>query len=184
MNIKFLTRAVPGLIALSAVAMVPVHADSTHGNILDADMTGFNEVPTLSSPASADFDARINKDETEINYRLTYKGFRTLVTQSHLHLGKRAVNGGVMVFLCSNLNNGPAGTPACPNDANADGSFSGTVTGTLTAASVVGPAAQGIAPGEFAEVIDAIRANAAYGNVHSTQFPAGEVRAQVRAIGF
>ena len=167
------------VVALFAFSAVSVQA----ATFLDADLTGFNEVPTLSSPASADFDARINKDETEINYKLTYKGFRTNVTQAHLHLGKRAVNGGVMVFLCSNVG-GPAGTPACPNDANDDGTFSGTVTGTLTAASVVGPAAQGIAAGEFAEVIAAIRANAAYANVHSTQFPGGEVRDQVKAFGF
>ena len=184
MNIKFLTRAVPGLIALSAVAVLPVHADATHGDKLDADLTGFNEVPTLSTPAKADLDARISKDETQIDYTLTYNNFPTMVTQSHIHLGKRAVNGGVSVFLCSNLNNGPAGTPACPNNAGADGTFSGTVSGTLTAASVVGPTAQGIAPGEFAELVAAIRADATYANVHSTQFPGGEVRAQVRVIGF
>jgi len=150
------------------LAALPVAAD-----VLDADLSGFNEVPTLSSPASADFHARINKDETEIQYELTYAGFETAVLQAHLHLGKRAVAGGIMVFLCSNLSNGPVGTPACPTPA-------GTVTGTLTAAGVVGPTAQGIAPGEFAEVVRAIRSGAAYANVHSQAFPGGEVRGQVR----
>ncbi|MBV9172569.1 MAG: hypothetical protein JOZ81_21060, partial [Chloroflexi bacterium] len=50
---------------------------------------------------------------------------------------------------------------------------------TLTAADVVGPAAQGIAPGEMARVIRAIQDGAAYGNVHSTMFPAGETRGQL-----
>jgi len=54
------------------------------------------------------------------------------------------------------------------------------VTGTLTAASVVGPTAQGIAAGEFAEVVQAIRNGAAYANVHSQAFPGGEIRDQVR----
>lgn len=167
MRTVVLTRLIPGLFGLGAMAAFPVAAD-----VLNADLSGFNEVPTLSSPASADFHARINKDETEIRYELTYSGFVTPVLQAHLHLGKRAVVGGVMVFLCTNLGNGPAGTPACPTPA-------GTVTGTLTAAGVVGPTAQGIAPGEFAEVVRAIRSGAAYANVHSQAFPSGEVRDQV-----
>ena len=168
MRTGVLTRLAPGLFGLGAMAALPAAAD-----VLNADLSGFNEVPTLSSTASADFHARINKDETEIQYELTYAGFVTPVLQAHLHLGKRAVNGGIMVFLCSNLGNGPAGTHACPTPA-------GTVTGTLTAASVVGPTAQGIAAGEFAEVVQAIRNGAAYANVHSQAFPGGEVRGQVR----
>jgi len=57
---------------------------------------------------------------------------------------------------------------------------SGTVTGQVTAASVVGPTGQGIAVGNFAAVIAAIQSNTAYANVHSTAFPAGEIRGQVR----
>jgi hypothetical protein len=44
---------------------------------------------------------------------------------------------------------------------------------------VIGPAGQGVAAGEFAEVLQAIRAGAAYANVHTTNFPAGEIRGQV-----
>jgi hypothetical protein len=83
------------------------------------------------------------------------------------------VNGGIMVFLCSNLGNGPVGTAACPP--------SGSVSGTITAANVVGAAsAQGIAAGEFAEVVKAIRHGVAYANVHSTLYPGGEIRGQLR----
>ena len=44
----------------------------------------------------------------------------------------------------------------------------------------MGPAAQGIAPGEFDELVDAIRAGVSYANVHSTTYPMGEIRAQLR----
>ena len=44
---------------------------------------------------------------------------------------------------------------------------------------VVGPANRGIAAGQMGSVIDAIRAGAAYGNVHSTMFPSGETRGQL-----
>ena len=92
--------------------------------------------------------------------------------QSHIHFGARATTGGISVFLCTNLGNGPAGTPACPIP-------EGTVSGTLDADDVVGPAGQGIAPGEFAELLDAIRAGYTYANVHSQARPAGEIRAQI-----
>lgn len=93
------------------------------------------------------------------------------MTQAHIHFGQFAVNGGISVFLCSNLTDPPPGTPACPN--------SGTVSGTLTAASVIGPAGQGIAAGEFEELVEAIDAGIAYVNVHTTMFPTGEIRGQL-----
>jgi hypothetical protein len=83
-----------------------------------------------------------------------------------------------MVFLCTN-GTPPAGVPVpppCPQG-------SGTVSGELTAADVLAPTvsgvAQGVAAGEFNEFIAALRAEAAYGNLHTTAFPGGEIRGQV-----
>jgi len=50
------------------------------------------------------------------------------------------------------------------------------------AANVIGPAGQGIAPGEFSKVLEAIRSGVTYVNVHSVQFPPGEIRGQVRVV--
>jgi len=91
---------------------------------------------------------------------------------AHIHYGPTKVNGGVMVFFC-----GGGGKPACP------ASTSGTVTDTITAADIVGPAAQGIpaAPaGQFSDVLRAIRTGNGYANIHTANFPAGEIRGQVR----
>jgi hypothetical protein len=135
------------------------------------DLSGYNETAsTLNSPASGTFVAIVSKDETQISYTLTFEGLATPVQQAHIHFGRPGLTGGVALFLCSNLGNGPAGTPACPQ--------SGTVTGTLTSADLVGPAAQGIDPGAagFAQIIKALRNGAAYANVHSTRFPGGEIR--------
>jgi hypothetical protein len=170
-----MTARLQSLFVAGVLVTMPLAAFSDReANRFDAELNGYNEIPTLSSPARAEFDAKINRAETEIEYAVTYSGFPTPVQQAHLHLGKRAFNGGIMVFICSNLGNGPAGTPPCPLNA-------GTVTGTWNAASVVGPAAQGIAAGEFAEVIAAIRAGAAYANIHTQAFPAGEIRDQLGA---
>jgi hypothetical protein len=77
------------------------------------------------------------------------------------------------VFFCTNLNNGPAGTQACP-------AGGGTVTGTITGANVVAVAAQGIPAGDFDALVSLLESNSAYVNVHTTNFPAGEIRGQIR----
>jgi hypothetical protein len=57
------------------------------------------------------------------------------------------------------------------------------VTGTVIAADVIGPTAQGIPPGGFAEIIAAMRAGHTYANVHNSMFPGGEIRAQINDRG-
>jgi len=141
-----------------------------------AELSGYQENPTLSSPASGTADIQISKDGESVSYTLTYQGFGTNVRFAHIHLGRPAVNGSIMVFLCTN-ETPPAGVPlppACPQ-------VGGTVSGTLTAADVLATTnpQQGIAAGEFAEFVQALRAEAGYANVHSAAFGAGEIRGQV-----
>jgi hypothetical protein len=141
---------------------------------LKAFLSGYNEVPSVSTTASGEFRARISKDETQIEYELSYSDLEGAVQQAHIHVGQEGVNGGISVWLCSNLASPPTppGVQPCPPPP-------ATITGVATAADVVGPTAQGVAPGEFAELIRAIRAGKTYANVHSTKFPGGEIRDQI-----
>jgi hypothetical protein len=119
-----------------------------------------------------EFSGTVDETNTTLTYTLTYSGFRGNVTQSHIHFGQVGVNGGIVIFLCSNLGNGPVGTQACP--------ASGTITGTVTAANVgTGAAAQGIPAGAFSRITQAIRQGVAYVNVHTDPFPGGEARGQL-----
>jgi hypothetical protein len=136
-------------------------------------LTGYEETPVaISTSGHGKFDARIRNGD-EIDYRLKWSDLEGAVTQSHIHLGARAETGGISVFLCSNLSNGPAGTQACPTTPKA------TITGTIRPADVIGPAGQGIAAGEFGELVRAMKAGATYVNVHSQLYPGGEIRAQL-----
>jgi len=45
---------------------------------------------------------------------------------------------------------------------------------------VIGPTDRGIAAGEFAELVRAMRNGATYVNVHSVTYPAGEIRGNIR----
>jgi CHRD domain len=136
-------------------------------------LSGYEEDPlTLSTTGNGEFQARVNNSDTEIEYQLSYSDLEGSVLQAHIHLGQPAQSGGISAFLCTNLGNGPAGTQPCP-------AAPATITGTIRAADVVGPAGQGISAGELAELISAIRAGRTYVNVHSSKYPGGEIRAQL-----
>lgn len=163
-------------IALCIITLLAVSAGALVQNKRIREfLTGFQEVPAVSTVAEGEFHARISADESQIDYELSYSGLEGSVTQAHIHFGQKDVNGGISVWLCGNPSATvipPAGTQTCPPSP-------ATITGTLTAANVVGPTSQGIAAGEFAELVKAIRAGKTYANVHSTKFPGGEIRSQI-----
>lgn len=168
---------------LAAVMLFPLSVPA-RAQEYSAKFSGFQEVGGLGagetgailSTGQATLKLTLDKTAQTLTYTLTYSGL-TNVLQSHIHFGKKHVAGGIMVFFCSNLGNGPAGTPTCPDDT----SGVVTVSGTITAAGVVGPTAQNITAGDFAGVVAALESNAAYGNIHTKQFPAGEIRGQIHA---
>lgn len=146
---------------------------------LHANLTGIQEVatPTAITNATGTFTATINNDSS-ITYTLTYKNLSSAVLQSHIHIGATKISGNISIFLCSNLGNGPAGTPACPDDAT----HSGTVSRTVSAADVTNLAAsQGVPAGDIKDAVRAIVSHVTYANVHSANFPAGEIRGQIRS---
>jgi CHRD domain len=173
------------LLAVAVMAGLAVAVTATGSAATPSDVDGFgnsnfreslnsyNETPVaVSTPGNAQLRLQINDRAQEITWRLSYADLSTPVTQAHVHFGNTQQTGGVSFFFCSNLGNGPAGTQACP-------AAPATISGTITPAEVIGPATQGIAAGEFGEIVAAIRAGFTYANVHTTTFPGGEVRAQL-----
>ena len=136
-------------------------------------LDSYEEVPSVSSGASGHFRALIEDRAPSIAYELSYEGLEGDVRQAHIHVGQAGANGGISVFLCQTVANpDPTGlAPSCPQ--------SGTVTGTITPANVIGPTGQGVAVAELDELIAAIRAGVAYVNVHSVPFQNGEIRGQL-----
>jgi hypothetical protein len=137
-------------------------------------LNGYNEVPPVFTTGTGTLNLRISSDGSSISYVLSFSGLSSGVTQAHIHFGERPVNGGTIVYLCDNTGKAPSGVPACPN--------SGTVTGTIMATDVDPSGdpeptdAQGITPGNFAGLIGAIENGEAYTNVHTDNFPSGEIR--------
>ena len=154
------------------VALVGSAAGDEDGHV-KAFLNGYQEVVgpgSISTIGEGRFEAKIDRDAQTITYELRYT-LENTATVSHIHFAQRHVGGGVIAFLC-----GGGGKPACPPGTATEA----VVTGVITAADIIGPAAQGIEPGSFDEAVRAIRAGATYANVHSTRWPQGEIRGQIR----
>ena len=160
-----------GLAVLMAGLLVASLAGASGGKKnVKAKLTGFQEVPAVSSFGSGSFTASIDTDAQTITYELSYGGLNSTAMAAHIHLAQRGANGGVIAFLC-----GGGDKPACP--AGTGGTE--TVSGVIDAADVIGPAGQGIEAGEFDELVRAIRAGVTYANVHTLTQPGGEIRGQI-----
>jgi hypothetical protein len=135
-----------------------------------ASLTGYQEVPALNGAGRATL--RLDLAADHIDFRLDYSGLSGPPAVAHVHVGQRSVSGGVSFFLC-----GGGGKPPCP------AAPEGSISGTVVAADVIGPTAQGFAPADLASVLAAIRAGVAYGNMHTARFPGGEIRGQLSGDG-
>jgi hypothetical protein len=167
------------MVAALITAALPAAA---HAERLEAHLTGYQEVPSVSTAAHGRFEARISRDQQTITYELTFSDVVGTVQQSHIHIAQRGVSGATVIWLCQTATSpAPAAvagmTSMCPQ--------SGKVTGTITAQDVLATpttaVSQMIAAGELEEVIAAIRAGVAYVNVHATPLnPGGEIRGQIK----
>jgi hypothetical protein len=142
--------------------------------------TGFHELGTnlaILTDGTGTIRLVLDRNAQTLTYTLTYSGLTSNVTQAHIHFGRNHNAGGVFVFFCTNLTP-PAGVPVpppCPVTG-------GTVTGTLRAADVIGLPGQHVSAGDFNALVRIITNNAGYANVHTQNFQAGEIRAEVRRV--
>jgi hypothetical protein len=168
------------LVLIVLCSCVATAAFDDDANTFNATLRGINETPgPVATQATGSFHATLSPDGATLSYTVTYNNLNAPVTQSHIHFGLSKETGGIMIWLCQTAAvPAPAtdpGVPTCPD------TTSGTVSGTATAANVVGPNSQGVTPGaDFAKAVKAMREGAAYANVHSTRSPGGEIRGPVR----
>jgi hypothetical protein len=165
------------LVAATALTSAAVAHDATE---FHATLSGFEEVGGLNNESGAilsegrgTLDLKLDRRTQTIWFSLHFSNLTSMVTQSHIHFGKVHMAGGVMVFFCSNLPNPPPGTQPCP-------ASGGSVTGTISAANILGIAGQNVHAEDFDALEDALESNTAYANVHTANFPAGEIRGQIR----
>lgn len=160
--------------ALDADALTPAgshgpaaHAAATRNFV--APLSGGEEVPAVATEARGLARFQLSRSGDEIEYRLIVANIEN-VLMSHIHLAPAGQNGGVVVWLY------PEGPPPQLIEGRSDGVLA---TGTITADQLVGA----LAGEDLGALLEVMEAGGAYVNVHTSQFPGGEVRGQIRAGG-
>ena len=164
------------LIAISAALAASTAARSED---IRARLTGYQEVPSVSTAAKGEFEGQIAGDDKSIDWEMTFSGLQAAITQSHIHVAQRSVTGSIVIWLCQTTAN-PAPAAAgviqpCPQ--------SGTISGRVTSANVIAgsTATQQLTANDLDEILAAIRAGVAYVNIHTAVSGSGEIRGQIRA---
>lgn len=177
------TRACRPLVALAAAALlgligvvsapaVLAQSPPEQRNFI-ATLSGDEEVPPVITDARGQAKFQISRDGTELDYRLTVSRIEN-VTQAHIHCAAAGVNGPVVAFLY------PDSPPAELIPGRTDGVLA---EGTISGAEVIARPDSPECPGgvsSFSDLVDKIRSGQAYVNVHTSQFPGGEIRGQLR----
>lgn len=126
-----------------------------------AGMTGREEVPPVDTIAtgSANFEP---ETEEILKYTVNVSDIDG-VTQAHIHSGRIGENGPVVVTLFK-------------TDSPADEEITGLLSeGNITAANLEGP----LTGKQLSDLIALMSNGGAYVNVHSNEFPNGEIRGQI-----
>jgi hypothetical protein len=166
-----------GVLALAAVAFAGRGHDKGDAKSFSAKLNGWEEDPSQVTTGKGSFRAHIDS-ATQISFTLKYRALEGPAFMAHIHIGSRHESGGISAWLC-----GGTTQPACPPGPDA------TVNGVIEAADITGPATQGVEPGNFADLIRAMRKGETYTNVHtgsagpppSGRAPGGEIRGQNHA---
>lgn len=137
-----------------------------------ANLSGFSEIPPRQTEATGAVAVSLNPDGESLHYRLSVSNLQD-VTAAHLHMGQTDENGPVVVPL---LGEGAPGAAATPPTGMANGVIA---EGDISAASLTGP----LANTPLVVLVELMRSGAIYANVHTTQFPEGEIRGQLQGLG-
>jgi hypothetical protein len=160
------------LFALVAVVVValpgPAIADDDEPAALGyrSALVGLNQVPPVASIGRGLASYLITSDTGNLVYMLEVLDVSSPITMAHIHLGYAGENGDVVANLC-----GAGSAPACA-------SAGAIASGTITSSSLVGP----LAGHPLGDLIAAMTSGNTYTNVHTANFPNGEIRGQVHLV--
>jgi hypothetical protein len=147
-------------------------------------INGEQEVPARDTPANGRLSLKLNPDGNSVDYILEVKDISN-ITQAHIHLAEPGVNGSIIVWLFPSAR---ANAVALPNGGGPVAHL--VYEGTFSAADFRAP----FAGQPLSTLINAIKAGAAYGNVHTNDgvgatntgpgdFPGGEIRGDLHSHG-
>jgi len=130
-----------------------------------AHLSGDNETFPTESNATGQAIFQLNKEGTELSYKLIVSNIEN-VRMSHIHVAPEDSNGPIVVWLY----------PSAPPMSLIPGRFDGVLAeGVITDSNLMGP----LAGMTLSDLISEIYAGNTYVNVHTDQYPGGEIRGQI-----
>jgi hypothetical protein len=143
---------------LSPVAIVISYAEE----IYTTPLVGFEEVPPVTTNSSG--FAVLKYDNNTLNYQINVTNLDK-IKASHIHLGSFGENGDVIATLFNS---------STPTDV-----INGTlIEGAITASDLEGP----FAGKSMQDLMSPIKQLMAYINVHTVDYPSGEIRGQIANV--
>ncbi len=159
---RIIFRLSVALSLLVTLGTVAAFADSPS---FSAHLAGRNEVPAVDTLAQGQAHFKLSEDGTQLEYKLIAANIENIL-QSHIHVGPAGENGPVVAFLY----------PDAPPAVLIAGRFDGVLAkGSITADDLSGP----LAGMTLVDLLAEMEAGNTYVNLHTIQFPGGEIRGQI-----
>lgn len=131
-------------------------------------LSGDEEVPAVETEASGQAEFVLSEDGSEVSFTVEVADLED-ANMAHIHLGPAGENGPPVVWLHTQ-----AQEPEL-----IEGVTTGTLaSGTFTADDLVGP----LEGGTLDELVSEMAAGNTYTNVHTEEFPDGEIRGQIAEV--
>jgi hypothetical protein len=175
---KALLLGLVGLIGLLGISTVAL-ADRGKGKgnsatNFAAKLNGWEEDPSQVTTGRGSFRANV-VSASRIDFTIRFEDLEGPLFMAHIHIGSRHESGGISAWLCG----GTTQPPCAPGP-------DGTINGSIEGPDITGPAGQGVEPGNFADLLRAMRKGETYTNLHtgsagpppSGRAPGGEIRGQ------
>jgi hypothetical protein len=163
MSIRVTLATIAIIVALGSITANGFINSALGQQTFTAELTGGDEVPPVDTEATGTFNlVTVNQSS---GYLLSVDELAN-ATAAHIHRGEEGVNGKIVVTLYN------ATMPASISQ----GLLS---QGNITAANLEGP----LAGQQLADLIDIMDNGTAYVNVHTKDFPLGEIRGQISGEG-
>ena len=154
------------MLIAAAMTLVAATSHAAKGANFVAHLSGDQEVPAADTLAQGQAIFNLSRDGNSIRYRLIVANIEN-VRMAHLHLAPAGQNGGVVVWLY----------PEGPPPQKIEGRVNGVLAiGTISEDDLVGD----LAGYSIDELIGEMLDGNIYVNVHTDQFPGGEIRGQVK----
>jgi hypothetical protein len=145
------------LLALAALVAVAVPTALAASSKYKATLTGSAEKPKSDSKAKGTATFTVASNNKSIKYTIKASGLSGAVQAAHIHFGKPGKAGPVVVNICPK----PCSLPK---------------SGTLTSKQFT--KAPGVS--NFAAAVKALKKGEAYVNLHTKEYPAGEIRGNIK----